>query len=287
MTDDKGTLRGRVVHALTDPLREDLLRLFSAGPHSSATAAKALRKSHQSTAYHVKVLRDRCEMLEVTGRRQVGSTTEVFYRLKSRKEIASFDVSDLPAGVGAALQMALVSFFLESVSDFLRLVRGGRAPICPPAPGFSTRKGGALRARPSVRPNGGSTRSNAKAGDDLRATTWRRRCTRYPGSPCFRPLRRAEGERPVGDRQFTAAETQQILARVSEMVARSAPGALVAETGLDPFVLDHLAESLARVAFLPNVQDAGQQQEAVLALLQHGVVLGHVLEEVGRGARLP
>lgn len=91
----------------------------------------------------------------------------------------------------------------------------------------------------------------------------------------------------MGDRQFTAAETQQILARVSEMVARSAPGALVAETGLDPFVLDHLAESLARVAFLPNVQDAGQQQEAVLALLQHGVVLGHVLEEVGRGARLP
>ena len=120
MTDEKGTLRGRVVHALTDPMREELLRLFSAGPHSSATAAKALRKSHQSTAYHVKVLRDRCEMLEVTGRRQVGSTTEVFYRLKSRKEIASFDVSDLPAGVGAALQMALVSFFLESVSDFLR-----------------------------------------------------------------------------------------------------------------------------------------------------------------------
>ena len=91
----------------------------------------------------------------------------------------------------------------------------------------------------------------------------------------------------MGDRQFTAAETQQILARVSEKVARSAPGALVAETGLDPFVLDHLAESLARVAFLPNAQDPGQQQEAVLALLQHGVVLGHVIEEVGRGARLP
>lgn len=100
----------KVVLALGNDVRRQLLGILASGSYSVAGAAKVLGLPVQNVEYHVSVL-NKCGLIE----REAAKV-----RLRSRADFGALDIGDLPDGIQAAFELSFAEMFLGSLDRAIR-----------------------------------------------------------------------------------------------------------------------------------------------------------------------
>jgi DNA-binding transcriptional ArsR family regulator len=102
---------GRLAIAMGHPLRLRILSAMVAGEASAASLSRQFRDvSVSDVAYHVRVLAEDCDLIELVRSRPVRGAMESFYRLKPGAEL---DGIQLPATIMQGLRLELFQAFVD------------------------------------------------------------------------------------------------------------------------------------------------------------------------------
>jgi DNA-binding transcriptional ArsR family regulator len=101
----------RLAIAIGHPLRLRILSALVGGEGSAATLSRQFRDVHLGdVAYHLRVLADDCELIELVRSRPVRGAMESFYRLKAGVDLAGVK---LPQPITQGLRVQLFLNFVE------------------------------------------------------------------------------------------------------------------------------------------------------------------------------
>jgi DNA-binding transcriptional ArsR family regulator len=109
---DQEAIDQRLVHALANPIRVQILEILSDRPASPIELASELDKSLSHIAYHTRTL-DECGCLQLVGTEQRRGATEHFYKAAPDSFIGSREWRQVPKAVRAGVTGASLQTFMD------------------------------------------------------------------------------------------------------------------------------------------------------------------------------
>jgi DNA-binding transcriptional ArsR family regulator len=109
---DQESIDQRLVHALANPIRVQILEILSDRAASPIELATELDKSLSHVAYHTRTL-DECGCLQLVGTEQRRGATEHFYKAAPDSFIGSREWRQVPKAVRAGVTGASLQTFMD------------------------------------------------------------------------------------------------------------------------------------------------------------------------------
>jgi DNA-binding transcriptional ArsR family regulator len=109
---DQESIDQRLVHALANPIRVQILEILSDRAASPIELASELDKSLSHVAYHTRTL-DECGCLQLVGTEQRRGATEHFYKAAPDSFIGSREWRQVPKAVRAGVTGASLQTFMD------------------------------------------------------------------------------------------------------------------------------------------------------------------------------
>jgi DNA-binding transcriptional ArsR family regulator len=110
---------GDVARAMAHPLRVQLVAMLNKQVLSATMISKQIDEPLQNVAYHMRVLREK-EMIEEVSSRPVRGSTEHFYRATKRVLFDGKAWEDLPPSMKAKVSGRIFGDFVEAVAGAMR-----------------------------------------------------------------------------------------------------------------------------------------------------------------------